>query len=247
MFTKLKYTMEATLDGLGLKTLRPKSPPNDGSSNGLSLEQRVSEMEVLKAPGILKYHPTGSYYTCNPPVVDTDEDWVVLVEYRPDTDPEGHLIHHDYYRTNNDYKLCDRNQFRTYRHRENRHNLIVTTNPDWYERFVEATEIAKEENLLRKADRIVLFELIMSKYRSLSRIYYQYNEGDDTSLQNLNSLATFNRYQAMTATRNLQQAMNNQLRQMNDQLRVQPGDMWITRDTPTQWTTIVQVDPAGRR
>ena len=44
--------------------------------------------------------------------------------------------------------------------RENK-NLIVTADPEFYERFVGATTTAKALGLTRKADRITLFQALL--------------------------------------------------------------------------------------
>jgi len=40
-------------------------------------------------------------------------------------------------------------------------NLIITTSKDFFDKFVKATEMAKEQNLLLKDERITLFQKIL--------------------------------------------------------------------------------------
>lgn len=153
----------------------------DGKQNSTSMEvldqpQKNLEMELLNHIAVLEYHPTGSKYICNPPVLDTDEDWVVLVV------PELRKEFHQYLFANgfdfnnyNDYAgMTGSREFTSWRHQDrlfngDQRNLIVTYNPEWYRLMIEATEVAKEENLLKKEDRIACFEMIMGKYRKNSR------------------------------------------------------------------------------
>lgn len=104
---------------------------------------------------ILDKHPTGSRYICDPPVSDTDEDTIVLVasleraieeaqesEWTSDTSYPG------------DDFISLRNGHR---------NFIVTEKKEFYDKFVFATNLAKKLNLLKKEDRVTLFQALLYK------------------------------------------------------------------------------------
>jgi hypothetical protein len=100
---------------------------------------------------------TGSRYICTPPVLDTDEDFIVLMRkkdaamlsdmgFKQDGSPEF-------------YTGNDNGGFRSYR--RGSENLIVTSDHEFFDKFVCATELAKRFNLTSKADRIALFQAVL--------------------------------------------------------------------------------------
>lgn len=103
----------------------------------------------------LKSHPTGSSYTCDPPVTDTDIDTVVLVN--PLVDYHDILLK-DGWKFNQEYEATG--YFTSYR--KDNMNLIVTESPAYYLCYVKATMAAKALNLLDKKDRITLFQTILT-------------------------------------------------------------------------------------
>ena len=103
----------------------------------------------------------GSRETCNPPPLDTDEDWLLLVnieEY-----PAFHAaVVEQYEQTSQEgYQAEDGtiSPFTCFRFEDK--NLIVTTNKGFFDRFMQANRIAKNLNLLDKSDRIALFQRIL--------------------------------------------------------------------------------------
>jgi hypothetical protein len=119
------------------------------------------ELDFLK-PLVMDMIPTGSRVICNPPVLDTDEDWVLMVPERHSF--EDTLINAGYYRTSKRYYRVA-SSITTYRSDFNNINLIVTDDQNMFDRWREATEIATQENLTNKEDRIKLFELITGRNR----------------------------------------------------------------------------------
>lgn len=99
------------------------------------------------------WHPTGSRFTCDPPVMDTDEDYVCLM-----TD-EDVLFDSGFICTTQEDATYELSDFSTWRY--GRFNLVVTGSLSFYEKFVDATKQAKEQNLLNKADRIQLFQKVL--------------------------------------------------------------------------------------
>jgi len=97
---------------------------------------------------------TGSSYICNPPVTDTDIDYTL---YSHNWDKLDDWCEQNYFKTNwEDYAI---DEFRSYK--RGVINLIVTNDATFYKRFVKATELAKQLNLLDKQQRIDLFDFVM--------------------------------------------------------------------------------------
>lgn len=103
--------------------------------------------------------PTGSRVICNPPPVDTDEDYIALVandaKARKSLTALGYTLEGlpDFYTGN------DSGGFRSYR--KGVINLITTPDPGFYSLFKTATELARRFNLVNKADRIALFQAVL--------------------------------------------------------------------------------------
>lgn len=97
---------------------------------------------------------TGSSYICNPPVTNTDIDFVI---YSQDWDKLHDWCEKNAFKTNfEDYGL---EEFRSYK--RGIINLIVTNDATFYRRFVKATEVAKKLNLLDKQQRVDLFDFVI--------------------------------------------------------------------------------------
>lgn len=104
----------------------------------------------------------GSRITCSPAPVDTDEDWLVLIKgegshvsevtnllyaagFREEGSPELYMGMEDSFVS---WRLGDI-------------NVIVTHSGPFYSKFMVATELAKQFNLLDKRDRILLFQGVL--------------------------------------------------------------------------------------
>lgn len=98
---------------------------------------------------------TGSSYICNPPVLDTDRDFVLLV-----TDYDAFIAA----AIDKGYTVCGNSEYEdkefTALRQENVNLLVVATEELW-KSWVSATELAKRFNLLNKADRVALFKVIV--------------------------------------------------------------------------------------
>ena len=99
------------------------------------------------------WHPTGSRFTCDPPVMDTDEDYVCLM-----TD-EDVLFDLGFTCTTQEDTTYELSDFTTWRHKHL--NLVVTESLPFFEKFVEATNEAKRLNILEKGERIKLFQKML--------------------------------------------------------------------------------------
>lgn len=107
----------------------------------------------------MRWFRTGSRVICNPPVMNTDADFVVLCDSQ-----RGHerIEEAGFINTSedhgDDYGARDA-PFTTYRCGEV--NLIVTDAEWFFTNWCGATDIAKRLNLLDKADRIALFQGVL--------------------------------------------------------------------------------------
>lgn len=101
-------------------------------------------------------YQTGSSVICNPPVTDTDIDYVIYTneEVKLDT----FLKCEGFTKSCADEEEYDLEEegFTCYR-RENI-NLIIVNERRWYRKWVLATKVARKLNLKVKADRVMLFK-----------------------------------------------------------------------------------------
>lgn len=117
----------------------------------------IAQLSPIPIPH-LSAHPTGSRFTVEPPVLDTDDDMLVLVK---DLDvATRELIESNDFAPDLDGKYeIDKGwrwRFRSFRG-PNKLNLIVTDDITMYLRSVGATLLAKQLNLKDKEQRIALF------------------------------------------------------------------------------------------
>lgn len=120
---------------------------------------------------------TGSRVICDPPPKDTDDDYLMLtwegaldalVEKLTKTDKYV-LGGSMYYNSNeaitiqdwsNGFEGINYNKvFRSYKKGDV--NIIVTLDPHYFKLFTRATGLAKKLNLLKKEDKVALFETIV--------------------------------------------------------------------------------------
>mgnify|MGYP003393553556 CR=1 FL=1 len=104
---------------------------------------------------------TGSSVICNPPVTTTDEDWMFLTK---------DMVEGTTYLIENDWVICgeeysDKRGVNWLALRKDKLNYLLTDDEVYFEKFLEATEIATKLNLLNKSDRITLFNLVLRDFR----------------------------------------------------------------------------------
>lgn len=116
----------------------------------------------------LKLHPTGSRYICDPPVMNTDIDFIVLVGEMAIAVLD--LVSAGWKRPNNGEGYGDKSYLTTFRRGE--YNLIVMTDRKKFDKWVKATEEAKKKNLTKKEDRVALFESILNP-RKVSNVDFE--------------------------------------------------------------------------
>lgn len=107
-------------------------------------------------PVFLAQFPTGSAYICDPPVTDTDEDYVVLVE---EFTQAARLLEVQGWEIGGSIFEGHQNYFFSFK--KGKVNLIIVDSQDVYDKFVNATKLAKSLNLTKKEDRITLFQAIL--------------------------------------------------------------------------------------
>jgi hypothetical protein len=129
--------------------------------------------------------PTGSSIICDPPITNTDVDYLCLLSPKVLTPLEKELFAQNWFiggsLENTQLKLSQNifpefteelfpplkeypdfftgdGIFRSWKKGEI--NLILTCSPEYFSNFTKATRLAKKLNLLKKEDRISLFEAV---------------------------------------------------------------------------------------
>lgn len=106
--------------------------------------------------------PVGSRVTCSPPPTDTDQDVLCLVEEDLASDLYEWLEQHDWELEGDYGTLTDFDSYRkTYEDTE--YNLILTTDTNWFDCFMDATLECKAKNVMTKSGRIDVFSKHMPK------------------------------------------------------------------------------------
>jgi hypothetical protein len=111
-------------------------------------------MNILEELNVLG-SPTGSRYICNPPIMDTDDDYLIYAGHDPETIKR---ILNAGFITDSD--LNYQSSFFT-SFRRDKINLIVTHDLSFYANHIRATQLCKKLNLLKKSDRIAVFQAIL--------------------------------------------------------------------------------------
>lgn len=108
--------------------------------------------------------PGGSRETCNPAPTDTDADWLGFLSIGSLSDVAYRLEDEGWEGGGSIDADVDRATFR-----KDDDNLILTTSRPFYDSFVACTAIAKRMNLLRKEDRVALFDECRKHWPGLKR------------------------------------------------------------------------------
>lgn len=124
-----------------------------------------------------KIHPTGSRYICDPPVMNTDIDFLIYTEKCIDEI----LIIGNFKKTPFvDYVNNSPVKFDAWR--KGKINLIVTSTLEYTERFQTATYICKMENIKNKWARVCIHEAL----RHNCKDYYSIPKQLHTLLKSFN-------------------------------------------------------------
>ncbi len=105
---------------------------------------------------VILSHPIGSRYVCDPPVMDTDRDTLILVHDVPAS--ELHLFKEGWTPCNNGEYVDT--YFKAYRKGED--NYVITAHKIFFERYVIAAWVAKALNTQDKETRIKIHEACMN-------------------------------------------------------------------------------------
>jgi hypothetical protein len=120
----------------------------------------MSEYEVEGGP-IWGVVAVGSRATCDPPPSDTDEDYLCKAEslklFKDRAEADGF----EYGGSDLLDEHLDGIEMRFISLRRGHVNLIVTDDDEFYRRFLAASSVAKRFNLLRKDDRVALFQAVL--------------------------------------------------------------------------------------
>lgn len=140
------------------------------------MEELVNQMREMLSPldnamNLVAFSPTGSRFMCDPPVMDTDIDFVVLVV---DHDAASEVL------TANGWAKCvgensdeedsydELGEFSAYR--KDNFNLIICDDRAYYMRYCAATLLSTKLNLLDKAERCALFQTIIKGESYVGRV-----------------------------------------------------------------------------
>nr|AYD75896.1 conserved hypothetical protein [Pseudo-nitzschia multiseries DNA virus] len=135
---------------------------------------REAEINGLMSDlGAKDWMRVGSTITCDPPATGTDIDVLVLVKKRNASTLEG--LGFDFENGRAHYEPSE-GEFNSWRRGDL--NLIVTDDLGFFNAFALATEVAKTLNLLRKEDRVTLFQAIL--YRRHHAPQAARNASEDT-------------------------------------------------------------------
>lgn len=116
-------------------------------------------IEALKEIGC-EIFPTGSAYICNPPVTNTDTDYLVLVKDDAMLKRAFEVLGEGWDIDGSEhYQVTADSTFISYRN--NSINLIVTKNGKFAKKHRVATEVCKALNVLDKAHRVIIFQAML--------------------------------------------------------------------------------------
>lgn len=115
----------------------------------------LDQFLVLIHDAAIVFMPCGSRFTCDPPPMDTDIDYLALITDEGTKKLENAGFSYEVDLDSYD-ELSDFVSFRS-----GLYNVIATPNAEFYAKFKMATFIAKKRNILDKDDRIALFQNIL--------------------------------------------------------------------------------------
>ena len=133
----------------------------------VKLENRDIKNTIRDAiPSALEIAHVGSRVTCNPAPTDTDNDFLVFISgnFSDAEDKKlkdsgfvlgGSVFRSDIKNTTGNY------EYFFWSYTKGDLNIIVIDSYEFYTKFLYATELSKNLNLLNKGDRIALFQYVL--------------------------------------------------------------------------------------
>jgi hypothetical protein len=103
----------------------------------------------------------GSRVTCEPPIMTTDIDLLVLCDSFEDV---GAFLAGNGFELGGSHPVDPNyadSAFRFESYSNGEYNYIITRSEDFFNRFMAATSVAKRLNLRMKSDRIALFQAVL--------------------------------------------------------------------------------------
>ena len=117
-------------------------------------------LEIIPKPLNRGIIPTGSSVICNPPVLDTDRDYICCVSSLKEAKV---ILEGVGFKTSTqdaeEYDIQEDGLFECYR--KDNINFILTGDFHFYLKWCRATELATKLNLLDKEQRITLFKYVL--------------------------------------------------------------------------------------
>jgi hypothetical protein len=111
----------------------------------------------------LRFEHVGSRVTCNPAPIDTDDDWLVLLSESDDFHKTQGILEANGFKLGGsepvETEIAADKKFLSFS--DDKINLIITFSPKFFDRFMRATRLATRFNLMKKPDRIALFQAIL--------------------------------------------------------------------------------------
>lgn len=121
----------------------------------------VNAIAILEAIGSI-VEPCGSRVTCNPPPLDTDQDFLVVVPpgEKSVSNIVSELSHMGFHWEGNvHYQMVAGDGFMSWRREDV--NFIVTASDEFARKHRTATALCTRLNLMNKQDRIALFQAVL--------------------------------------------------------------------------------------
>lgn len=120
------------------------------------MDEGLEGLELPLGLGVVWAFKTGSRWTCQPPVLDRDDDRLLLVT---DLALAVRLLRADGWKTGGSAPDTGRSGWVSMKRGEV--NLILTDSPPFASRFEMATSLAARLNLLTRESRVALFKAIL--------------------------------------------------------------------------------------
>jgi len=110
---------------------------------------------------ILGIFPCGSRITCSPPILDTDEDWIIRVDDFSIKKVDDHLVEQGFRLGGSILHNLTPESQKFWSYTKQGLNHLIVYDIEFFNKFNLATKVCKRLNLRKKVDRICLFQAIL--------------------------------------------------------------------------------------